>query len=154
MTRTDLAYRRTAAEGASGFGLLIALFDTLAGDLRRAAEAQRRNDIEQRSSEVRHALLVIGHLEGWVACGTGGELAHKLVSFYSQLRCRLLEAQAKQSPEIFDQEMANVLTVREHWQRMDANAVPPGLETAFPQAPPYPGFQSMQGERSRSSWSV
>jgi hypothetical protein len=41
MTPTDLAYRKTAVEGASGMGLLIALYDTLAGDLRRAAAAQR-----------------------------------------------------------------------------------------------------------------
>ena len=57
MNRTDLAYRRTAAEAASGLGLLIALFDTLAGDLRRAAEAQRANDIERRSREARHYWL-------------------------------------------------------------------------------------------------
>jgi len=37
MNRTDMAYRKSAVEGATGFGLLIALYDTLAGDLRRAA---------------------------------------------------------------------------------------------------------------------
>ena len=56
MNRTDLAYRKTAVEGASGFGLLIALYDTLAGNLRRAAAAQRRNDLEDRCHEVKHAL--------------------------------------------------------------------------------------------------
>ena len=37
MNPTELAYRKTAVEGASGFGLMIALYDTLAGNLRRAA---------------------------------------------------------------------------------------------------------------------
>ena len=49
MTRTDLAYRKTAVEGASGFGLLIALYDTLASDLRRAARSragQRHREAE------------------------------------------------------------------------------------------------------------
>ena len=51
MNRTDLAYRRTAAEAASGLGLLISLFDTLAGNLRRAGKAQREDDIERRCRE-------------------------------------------------------------------------------------------------------
>jgi flagellin-specific chaperone FliS len=46
MSPTEMAYRKTAVGGASGFGLLIALYDTLAGDLRRAADAERANDIE------------------------------------------------------------------------------------------------------------
>ncbi len=66
MTPTELSYRKTATEGASGFGLLIGLFDTLAGNLRRAAEAQRANDMEKRCGEANHALLVIGHLENWI----------------------------------------------------------------------------------------
>ena len=37
MSPTEMAYRKTAIGGASGFGLLVALYDTLAGDLRRAA---------------------------------------------------------------------------------------------------------------------
>jgi len=119
MNRTDMAYRKSAVEGASGFGLLIALYDTLAGDLRRAAAAQRANDIEARCREARHAFTVIGYLDNCVSCGPGGELAQKLSAFYSTLRQKIIEAQVKQSAEALEQQMKTILTIREQWQRMD-----------------------------------
>lgn len=132
MNRTDLSYRKTAAEGASGFGLLIALYDTLAGDLRRAAEAERANDIVQRCQEVNHALLVIGHLEEWVNQGAGGELADQLSAFYTSLRRELLEAQVRRSARLFELQMTRVLELRETWQQFDLHKVATGPEILPP----------------------
>ncbi len=55
MDLMELAYRRTAILGSSGFGLLIAICDSLASDLRLAAEAERRNDIQTRCQKLRKA---------------------------------------------------------------------------------------------------
>ncbi|MGP8186260.1 MAG: flagellar export chaperone FliS [Terracidiphilus sp.] len=155
MTPTDLAYRRTAVQGASGFGLLVALYDTLAGDLRRATEAQRANDIEKRCREVNHAFSVIGLLEDSVRRGTGGELAQQLVGFYASLRRDLIAAQANSSADMLEELMMKVLKIRETWQNAD-------LCTAAPvehQLPPiamrgsdsYPSFQP---KNSSGSWSI
>jgi flagellar protein FliS len=122
MANTDLAYRQFAAAGASGIGLLISLYDTLAGDLRRAADAQRRKNIEQRSREAAHALLVIGHLEHWLTQGEPGELTSRLAAFYVKLRRDLLEGEAKQSAELIEQAMNDVLRVCAFWQQMEAGA--------------------------------
>jgi flagellar biosynthetic protein FliS len=159
MNRTDVTYRKTAAEGASGFGLLIALYDTLACDLRRAAEAERSNDIEQRCLEVNHALLVIAHLEDWVRSGCGGELADQLVAFYASLRRDLLEAQVRRSARMLELQMAKVLQLREMWQQFDlptagsgAEVLPPAWkeqETAAPAPAPAPA-----AERRKLSWSA
>ena len=92
MTGTYKAYRQTAAEANDGLGPLIALFDTLAGNLHRAACAQRDNDIATRCDEARHALLVIGFLEDWVARGAEGELAAGLKAFYDSLRRAVIAA--------------------------------------------------------------
>ena len=83
-----------------GCGLLIALYDTLVGNLRRAAEAQRSNDIEKRCQEINHALLVIGYLEDWIDRESEGELAQKLVAFYATMRKKLIEAQARGRPAV------------------------------------------------------
>jgi flagellar biosynthetic protein FliS len=123
MNSTDLAYRKTAVEGASGFGLLIALFDTLAGNLRRAAAAQRKNDLETRCNEAKHAVLVIGYLENCLTRSPGGELTRQLAAFYSTLRRKLIEAQANQSAETLEREMAVVLKIREHWQKLELRNV-------------------------------
>jgi flagellar biosynthetic protein FliS len=154
MIGTDLAYRRTAAESASGLGPLISLFDTLAGDLQRAAAAQREDNIERRCREVRHALLVIGHLEGWVNRGPGGTLAQELIDFYSMLRRKLIQAQTRKSAEILEQLMAKVLELREHWQQIELRTEPSGPEILRPVIQIPSGYPTPQIERLRGSWSA
>ena len=155
MNPTEMAYRKTAVEGASGFGLLIALYDTLAGDLRRAAEAQRNDEIQTRCEEVNHALLVVGYLEDWIDREDGGELAQKLRAFYSNMRSKLIEAQARQSCEILEQQMALVLSIRGTWQDLELRAFS-ALEpqSPSPQSPEYPGTASSREEQKVSSWSA
>jgi len=155
MNPTELAYRRTAVEGASGFGLLIALYDTLAGNLRRAAEAQRKRDIQKRCDEVNHALLVIGYLEDWIDREGGGELAQKLIVFYSLMRKKMIEAQAKESPDLLEEQMNLVLQISGTWQDLENRA------TRALQEPPKPGVQSYPGASPSdeeghhiSSWSA
>src|SRR5450756_920426 len=109
---TELSYRKSAIEGASPIGLVIALYDTVWGDLRRAAAAIRINDIEARCKELNHALLVLGQLETWVDVENGGELGHNLTSFYAYLRGKMLEASIKQSAPMLEELMELVLYVR------------------------------------------
>jgi flagellar biosynthetic protein FliS len=154
MNPTEMTYRKTAAEGASGFGLLIALYDTLAGNLRRASDAQRNSDIEKRCQELSHALLVIGYLEHWIDRKEGGELAQGLVAFYANLRAKLIEAQAKQSAEIMEQEMAAILTIRGTWQDLEARAASALKLSASSGILAYPGMVTPEEERSMSSWSA
>ncbi|MGA8939007.1 MAG: flagellar export chaperone FliS [Acidobacteriaceae bacterium] len=154
MNSTELTYRKTAVEGADGFGLLIALYDTLAGNLKRAAEAERRQDIEARCNEINHAILVVAHLQNWIERSDGGELSQKLIAFYSSLRRTMFEAQVKRSAELLERQMDLVLSVREMWQTMELRpaeapeAIPPGSIEATSAAMP-------QAERScGSSWSA
>lgn len=154
MNRTDLAYRKTTAESATGLGLLIGLFDTLAGDLRRAAEAQREDDVERRCQEVRHALIVIAHLESWLERGTGGVLAQQLIDFYSMLRQKLIQAQARKSAEILEQLMASVLDLRKQWQQVELRTEPSGPEVLRPVIQIPVGYPVPQAERLRGSWSA
>jgi flagellar protein FliS len=154
MNPTELFYRKTAAEGASGFGLLIGLFDTLAGNLRRAAEAQRANDIEKRCNEANHALLVIGHLEDWVNRGAGGELAQRLIAFYASLRQKLVMAQAEDKPEILDEQMHLVLKMREAWQQMDLRAVSSAPQMLPPPASRVAGTYAGSLDRMQGNWSA
>jgi flagellar biosynthetic protein FliS len=154
MIQTDLAYRRNAAESASGLGLLISLFDTLAGDLRRAAEAQRENDIERRCREVRHALIIVGHLESWVDQGTGGVLAQELLDFYAMLRRKLILAQAGKSAEKLEELMASVLHLREQWQQIELRTEPSGPEVLRPVIQMPTSYPSPQIEGLHGNWSA
>jgi flagellar protein FliS len=155
MGPTELAYRRTALSGASGFSLLIALYDTLAGDLRRAAQAERNGDIEQRSRQVNHALLIVGLLEEWIDRGTGGELAAQLRGFYQSLRGGMIEAQAKRSPELLEEDMARVLEIREVWQKAESRGTTSAVHVpGWVQTPAYPASSLPMRERNPSRWSA
>lgn len=154
MSPTEMAYRKTALGGASGFGLLTALYDTLAGDLKRAAEAERRNDIAMRCQQVNHALLVVAYLEDWSDRGSGGELAQHLTVFYKSLRRKMIEAQARRSAEILEQQMAQVLDIRAIWQGFEISSSSPAMEApAWAQTSGYPGGSPLH-ERSAFSCSA
>lgn len=154
MTFSDLTYRKTAIEGESGLGLLIALFDTLAGDLRRAAQAERDGDIGKRSREANHALLVIAHLEECVAQSEGGELSRKLTAFYVSLKGQIINAQAKRSAALLEKLMSDVLAVRTYWDQANVPATPfPEFAAAAPAQDPSYGSVAYAGS-SLGSWSA
>lgn len=156
MNPAEIVYRRTAAAaGGNGLGLLIALYDTLAGDLRRAAEAERSNDIEKRCREVNHALLVIGCLQDWVARGSGGELGEELSAFYTSMRRRLIEAQVRRSAPLLEEQMALVLEVRESWQAVESAPAPSAPEILPPvQTRVSAPSSAVEKEHKHLSWSA
>lgn len=150
MSPSEFAYRKVAAaSSASGIGSLIALYDTLAGNLRRAADAERNNDLGQRANELNHALMVIAFLEDQIDRGPGGELAEQLTALYRGMRRRVVLAQAKRSPEMLENEMAEVLKIRETWQQIEMRGEP------APQVPDWVPDGASTGEGyTPSSWSA
>lgn len=156
MSPVELTYRKTAAStGASGFGLLIGLYDTLAGSLRRAAQAERENEIEKRCREVNHALMVIGYLEDVLSQGDGGELAQQLASVYASLRHKMIEAQVTRSAELLEQQMNLVLKIREQWQGLEFHRESSGPEILKPlQGSAYPRMPANQMDEMQLSWSA
>ena len=154
MTFSDLTYRKTAIEGESGLGLLIALFDTLAGDLRRAAQAERSGDISKRCREANHAILVIAHLEECVAQSEGGELSRKLTAFYVGLKGQIINAQAQRSAVLLEKLMADVLAVRAYWDRANVPGTPiPEFASVAPAQDLSYGAVAYAGY-SQGSWSA
>jgi flagellar biosynthetic protein FliS len=120
LNEAGMSYRRSAIEGAGTIGLMIALFDTLAGDLRRAAAAVRSKNIEARCNELNHATLVLGQLESWLDMKSGGEAAQTLARFYAYLRAKMMEAAVTESSKLLESQTEMVLHVRSAWQRLDA----------------------------------
>lgn len=121
-TTRERTYRDCSVAGATPIGLLIALFDRLAGDLRRAASAIREGNIEARCSEINHALVIVGQLESWVDLQNGGASANQLSVFYAQLRSAMLEASMQQSAVLLERSVDSILNIRSRWQELDALA--------------------------------
>jgi flagellar protein FliS len=119
MSNTEMCYRKTAVEGASPIGLMIALLDALVCDFRLAASALRKNDIETRCKELNHAALVLGRLESWLDLKNGGESAQNLSRFYAYLRAKMMEASVNKNPAVLDAQIEMIVHVRSAWQQLD-----------------------------------
>jgi flagellar protein FliS len=126
------SYRQSSIAGATPIGLVIALYDKLAADLRLAVDAMRKDDIQARCDALNHATLVLGQLQDWVNLESGDPLAKSLADFYQIIRTRMLQASVAKSAELLEAQIELVLQVRSAWQQRDAviaDAVP-GLMVA------------------------
>jgi flagellar secretion chaperone FliS len=116
----SLAYRRAASQHSSPVVSLLALYDTLLGDLRRAVQAMRQDDIEGRSRELKHGFPVLTQLDAMLDTERGGHTAQKLRHFYGHLRREMLRAQFERDPEVLEQAAKHLLDVREAWVQVQA----------------------------------
>lgn len=110
-----LSYREAAVSGAGPLRLIVLLYEQALEDLRRALLAHAKGDIEGRTREINHALLVIGHLQGTLDRDRGGRVASHLDRFYNQFRAALVEAQFKQSAAVIEKQIACLLQVHGAW---------------------------------------
>lgn len=125
-----LTYREAAVAGASPVRLVILLYEQAMEDLRRALAAQKCGDIEARTREMNHAILVLGHLEATLDKEQGGGVAENLQRFYQQLRAGVMEAQAQQSPALLERQISMLMEVRDSWLEVERQLMPAHVEAA------------------------
>ncbi len=138
----SLEYRRAATQQASVVGLVMALHDTLIGNLRRAAEAMEKNDIQGRCAELVHGFKVLTQLDAMLDMKNGGEAAVKIRRFYSHVRGQMLTAQFKLSAEILRDQIRIVMEVRQAWEQVDG--APRESQPRVGQGPSAPAQMRMQ----------
>lgn len=128
-------YASESAAGINPLGLVIRLYENVIADLSRAVYAIRDGDIEKRTAQLQHALLLIAHLQNALDIKNGGDPALHLDRFYSLARTRILEAQFRQSGKILEELTQDFLSLRGAWaeieQTYDAATTPAG-STANP----------------------
>ena len=116
----SLAYRRAATQQSSVVGLVVALHDTLVGNLRRAADAIENNDIQTRCNELIHGFKVLQQLDAMLDMKHGGPTAITVSRFYRHVRGQMLAAQFKLSAEMLREQITTVLDVRQAWHQLDS----------------------------------
>jgi len=146
-----LEYLRTLAPAAGPLGLVILLYDTLLRDCGRAREAAMAGEVEKRSAEVGHALLVLQELQGRLD-PSAGEPARQLEQFYAAMRALLLEASLQDSPALFQQAIANVTSVRAAWSEAEQKLARDAPDASRPAQRSSPQLQEASEEASQ--WSA
>ncbi len=151
MVSKETFYRQAAGEGATYIGLLIVVYDTLAGDLRRAGGAAERGDIAARCDATNHALLLLGHLESWASALPELSLRESLGQFYSFVRIQALALQAAQDKRGFVDLAQLVEETRAVWQQKEASVT--GEVRQLSSAPQTFASDEMESF-PRASWSA
>jgi flagellar protein FliS len=113
------SYLETAVRGATQVQLVILLYEQAIADLRQAIVALAKGDVETRTREINHALLLIGQLHGSLDLDRGGQVAGNLERFYNMMRASLAEAQVKQSASILEEQISHLVLVHGAWLEVD-----------------------------------
>jgi len=153
-------YQQSAARGATRVGQVVALYDTLLRDFRRALAAFQNNDIECRIFEMNHALTVIAELQNSLDRERGAEAALQLNKLYELARGLILQANVSPSPEAFHRLIELFTPLRQAWQQIDQQlpvespreATPPVYTT--PGSTPHPPRQAgpLSANESTVAW--
>jgi flagellar protein FliS len=110
-------YQDSAVRGATPIELVVLLYDSAIEDMRRATAAMKQGDIEGRSRDIGHALLVLQQLQGTLDFEHGGTAAKQFEQFYNLIRAKLLEAQIRSSIDLMVQQIRFMSEVRDCWMQ-------------------------------------
>lgn len=113
------SYREAGVHGASAVGLVVRLYEQMIEDMRQVTIAIGKNDIVLRTNRIKHAILVLAHLQSTLDFARGGKVSRDLEAFYDSLRQRLLAVQFRPSLYGVMQIKTDLLTVREAWIKVE-----------------------------------
>ena len=102
--------------------MVIALYDTLAGNLQRATLAMHQRDLEQRGEQLKHGFSILTQLASLLDLQHGGQTALNLQRFYNHIRQEMLRAQFTQDPSVLERANELLLDVRGAWQEVDVRS--------------------------------
>ncbi len=108
-------YQDSAVRGATPIELVILLYDSAIEDIRRALTAMQTSDVEARSNQISHALMVLQQLQGTLDFERSGSAARQFEQFYNLVRAKLLEAQMRGSADLMQQQIRYMSEVRDCW---------------------------------------
>jgi flagellar protein FliS len=95
-------YRESSVRGTSPVGLIVILYEEIVRAIRKAQRGLAQNNIEQRTLQLSHAILVVGHLQAILDFKAGGEVAQNLSRFYNTMRDKMIEANVQASHETLE----------------------------------------------------
>ena len=133
MTGNDAAamYHQVSSHGRSPVGMIVALYDTILRDLRRALAALDAGNVEARVFELNHAIAVIGHLEETLDHERGGQAAKRFEQFYKVTRAMIVSANTQANRKPISELVELYRPMREAWHQAEQKlpAEVPGAAT-------------------------
>jgi flagellar protein FliS len=145
------SYREASVRGANPVALVVRLYEQMIEDMRQVALAIEANDIPRRTDRIRHAILVIGHLQSTLDHDRGGKVAKDLEKFYDALRQNVAYVQFHPTKRAVTQVITDLLAVREAWIQVERTEHPSVEAAARPSS--HDGADSeFDSHRARVDW--
>jgi flagellar protein FliS len=113
------SYQLDAARAATPIGGVVALYETIIRDLRRASGAIAAGNVEARVAQLNHALTVIAELQGVLDYQRGGIAAKRFRRFYEITRGLILEANLRGTQESLEELISLFNPVCRAWKTID-----------------------------------
>lgn len=113
------SYREASVRGANPVALVVRLYEQMIEDMRQVAMAIEQNDIQRRSDRIKHAILVLGHLQSSLDFVNGGKVARDLDNFYNVVRQNVVQVQFRPMKRTVTQVITDLLAVREAWIKVE-----------------------------------
>jgi len=131
-------YRQFAGQGASLVNLVVQSYDQILNALYAAIRAMQSHRVEQKTKDLNHALLLVGHLQNALDFEAGPQVARNLERFYNLARRRIIQASAENSAQILQQLAQDFLSMREAWEQVEKSVASAEQAHSAPPAQPSP----------------
>jgi flagellar protein FliS len=110
----------SAVEAASSHRLINMLMDGALEKMAMARGFMARKDIAHKGSHISWAISIIDGLRASLDKDTGGEIATNLDDLYDYMGRRLLRANAENNPDILDEVIALMRSIKSAWETIPA----------------------------------
>jgi flagellar protein FliS len=119
-------YRQDAALGATPLGRVVALYQAMLQDFRRAMAAHEQGQVERRVNSINHALTILAELQGALDFERGGAAAKQLDRFYNLNRAEIFRVSVAPSREGFQRLIDLFTPVYQAWEEI-SRQLPQGI---------------------------
>lgn len=108
-------YRKSSVSSASPLQLVVMLYDGALRFMEAGKHAMQKRDVFAQNENITKAQRIISELLSTLDLDQGGEVASNLLSIYTYVYDRLVEANIEDKPEVIDECMTILSELRESW---------------------------------------
>lgn len=115
-------YRKNAVGGASPLQLVVMLYDGALRSMEAGKQAIASQDLFRQNEQLQKAQRIVSELMASLDMDRGGEVAKNLLSLYTFVYNRLVDANIEDRPEYVDEAIVVMSGLRESWVQLEGQA--------------------------------
>lgn len=123
-------YRKSSVSSASPLQLVVMLYDGALRFMEAGKHAMAKRDVFTQNDNITKAQRIVSELLSTLDMAQGGEVAKNLMSIYTYVYDRLVEANIEDKTEIVDECIQILSELRESWVELEKRSRAGGTNAA------------------------